>query len=111
MSRPSASHDRRDQFAFSFHVRFALAVGTLVLASLLLAAPFNHRGLRGLIAFAASFAYLALLHTCEALAVSRTALPPVAARVAAEYCADLRLQSLIASSSSSRLRGSFSSAQ
>jgi hypothetical protein len=67
------------QFAFTFHLRFALAVGTLVLASLLLAAPFNHRGLRGLMAFAASAVYLALLFTGEALAVSRLALPPAAA--------------------------------
>lgn len=67
------------QFAFTFHLRFALAVGTLALASLLLAAPFNHRGVRGLIAFAASFGYLMLLHTGEALGVSHTVLPPVAA--------------------------------
>ena len=67
------------QFAFTFHLRFALAVGTLALASLLLAAPFNHRGLRGLIAFAACFLYLVLLYTGEALAVSGKALPPVAA--------------------------------
>ena len=67
------------QFAFTFHLRFALAVGTLVLAGLLLAMPFNHRGLRGLVAFAASFGYLALLHAGEALGVSRALLPPMAA--------------------------------
>jgi hypothetical protein len=67
------------QFAFTFHLRFALAVGTLALASLLLAAPFNHRGLRGLIAVAACLLYWVLLYTGEALAVSGRMLPPVAA--------------------------------
>jgi hypothetical protein len=98
------------QFAFTFHVRFALAVGSLVLASLLLAAPFNHRGVRGLIAFAASFGYLALLHTGEALAVSGTALAPVAAAWLPNIVL-IALAIVVASSSSSRLRGSSSSAR
>jgi lipopolysaccharide export system permease LptF/LptG-like protein len=96
------------QFAFAFHLRFALAVGTLALASLLLATPFNHRGLRGLIAFAACFLYLLLLYTGEALAVSGKALPPVAAA----WLPNLALVAsaiVIASSRSSRLRGSFTS--
>jgi Lipopolysaccharide export system permease LptF/LptG len=66
------------RFSFTFHLRFALAAATLTLASLLLAVPFDHRGLRGLVAFAASFGYLALLSMGETLAVSRMLLPPVA---------------------------------
>jgi hypothetical protein len=92
-------------FAFAFHLRFALAAGTLALASLLLAVPFNHRGLRGLIALAASFGYLALLYTGEALAASRMALPPAAAawmpNVVLIACAII-----VASSRSSRRRAS-----
>ena len=79
-----------------------------MLASLLLAAPFNHRGLRGLIAFAACFVYLALLYTAEALAVSRKALPPVAAAWLPNLVLD-RIRDrhrVFALSRSSRLRGS-----
>lgn len=98
------------QFAFTFHLRFALAAATLVLASLLLAAPFNHRGLRGLIAFAASFGYLALLYAGETLAVSRALLPPVAAA----WMPNIVLTALaiiVASSRSSRVRGSLGRTQ
>ena len=93
------------QFAFAFHVRFALAVGTLVLASLLLAAPFNHRGARGLIAFAASFGYVAMLYTGETLAVSHGALPPIVGA----WLPNVVLTAIafaVVSSRSSRLRGS-----
>ena len=93
------------QFAFSLHLRFALAVGTLALASLLLAAPFNHRGVRGLLAFVASFGYLALLYTGEALAVSRGLLPPVAAAWMPNVVLGA-LAIVVASSRPSRLRGS-----
>jgi hypothetical protein len=97
------------QFAFSFHMRFALAVGALVLTSLLLVAPFNHRGLRALIAFAVSSVYLALLHTGEALTVSRELLPPVAGawlpNVVLVACA------ILIASRSSRLRNSLSPAR
>lgn len=92
------------QFAFTFHLRFALAVGTLALASLLLAAPFNHRGLRALIAFGACFLYLVLLYTGEALAVSGKALPPVAAAWLPNVVL-ITSAILIALSSSSRLHG------
>ena len=92
------------QFAFTFHLRFALAAGTLVLASLLLTVPFHHRGLRGLIAFVASFGYLALLYTSESLAVSRALLPPVAAAWLPNIV--LIAIAIVASSRSSRLRGS-----
>jgi len=93
------------QFNFTFHLRFALAVASLVLASLLLAAPFNHRGLRGLIAFAGSFGYLALLHTGEALAVSRALLPPAAGAWMPNIVIGA-FAIVVASSRSSRLRGS-----
>jgi hypothetical protein len=66
------------KFAFTFHLRFALAAGTVVLATLLLALPFRHRGLRGLVAFGAFFLYWALIYTGEALAVYSPVAPGVA---------------------------------
>ena len=97
------------QFAFAFHVRFALAMGTLVLAGLLLAAPFDHRGLRALIAFAASCVYLALLHTGEALAVSGELLPPVAGAWLPNLV--LVASAIVIASGSSRLRAALSPAR
>lgn len=52
---------RARQLAFSFHLRFALAAATLALATLLLAAPVNHRGFRGLLTLAACFVYWVLM--------------------------------------------------
>lgn len=104
MTLPELRREEAPQFAFTFHLRFALAVGTLVLACLLLAAPFNHRGVRGLIAFAASLMYLALLYTGEALAVSRNLLPPVAGAWMPNI-ALIAFAIIVASSRSSRLRG------
>lgn len=52
---------RARQLTFSFHLRFGLAAATLALASLLLAAPVDHRGLRGLLAFVACFVYWVLM--------------------------------------------------
>ena len=97
------------QFAFAFHLRFALAAGTLALAGLLLAVPFNHRGLRGLIAAAAFFLYWALIYTGEALAVSQGLLPPMAGA----WLPNIVLMAfaiVVASSRSSRRRGSVSDA-
>jgi lipopolysaccharide export LptBFGC system permease protein LptF len=69
------------RFAFSFHQRFALAAGTLVLATLLLALPFHHRGLRGLSAFAAFFLYWVLIYTGEGLALYSPVAPNLAGTV------------------------------
>ena len=52
---------RARQFAFSFHLRFALAAATLALVSVLLAAPVNRRGWRVALAFGACFAYWVLM--------------------------------------------------
>lgn len=65
------------QFAFTFHMRFALAAATLVLAAVLLAVPFNHRGLRGLVAFATFCFYWALIYIGEALAVYSAVAPDI----------------------------------
>jgi hypothetical protein len=100
----------RRQFAFTFHMRFALAAATLVFAGVLLAVPLTHRGLRGFIALGVCFVYWALLYTGEALAVPRTALPPGAAawmpNVLLMACAIV-----VASSRSSRLRGPLGTAR
>jgi hypothetical protein len=101
---------RARHFTFSFHLRFALAVGTLALASLLLAVPFSHRGLRGLVAFVASFGYLPLLYTSEWLALSRALLPPVAAPWMPNVVL-IALAIAVAFSRASRLRGSLGAAR
>jgi hypothetical protein len=102
------------QFAFTFHLRFALAASTLVLATLLLAVPFDHRGLRGLSAFAACVVYWALLYTGETLALDGPIAPGVAGAVppfigawlANIVIGALALAIIIASSRVSRLRSS-----
>jgi lipopolysaccharide export LptBFGC system permease protein LptF len=105
------------QFAFTFHLRFALAASTLVLATLLLAVPFHHRGLRGLTAFAAFFLYWALMNTGEAFAVdsaaalslARTVLPFIGAWLPNIVIGALAV--VIAFSRFSRPRGSLNPAQ
>jgi hypothetical protein len=98
------------KYGFAFHLRFALAAATLALVSILLAAPITHRGVRLLIAFGACFGYWALLHAGEALAVPRTALPPAAAAWMPNVVF-IAFALVVASSRSSRLRGSLSHAQ
>ena len=95
--------------AFSFHLRFALAAATLALASLLLAAPVSHRGWRGAFAFGACFTYWILLYLCD-LGSRRGYLPvPIAAWL--PNLGLIALAVVVASSRSSRLRDSLSTAQ
>jgi hypothetical protein len=102
-------------FGFQFHLRFSLAVATLALVSLLLAVPINHRGLRGMFAFAMCLLYGALLFTGEALAVYSSVAPSVAGTVPPVIGAWLpnivlvAFAVVIASSRSSRLRVSSAS--
>ena len=52
---------RTRHFAFRFHLRFALAAATLALVCALLAAPVNHHGWRGVLAFGVCCAYWMLM--------------------------------------------------
>jgi hypothetical protein len=92
---------------FSFHLRFSLAAATLVLAGFLLAAPVNHRALRGFLAFLTCFVYWALLYAGEVLSVHQMAIPGSAGA----WLPNIVLAAaalFFASSSSSRLCGSWS---
>lgn len=91
------------QYEFQFHLRIALAAATVTLTSVLLVAPFNHRGLRGLVAFAGCFAYWALIFTGEWGSRRGYLTPPIGAWL--PNLALIATALIIASSSSSRLRG------
>jgi Lipopolysaccharide export system permease LptF/LptG len=67
------------QFVRSFHLRFSIAAATLALASVLLAAPVNHRGLRGLLAFTVCFGYWVLMFAGDLGSNSGYVSPPVGA--------------------------------
>ena len=90
--------------SFSFHLRFSLAAASLVLVSVLIAAGVTHRGLRALIAVGSCVVYWMLLYAGD-VASLRGYLPvPIGA-----WLPNLVLiasASFIASSRSSRLRGS-----
>ena len=100
------------KLGFYFHLRFSLAVAVLALTAVLLVVPLNHRGLRGLLAFAAIFVYWALIYAGEALAVYSPVAPRVAGTVPPFVGAWLpnivigAFAIVVASSRSSRLRGS-----
>jgi lipopolysaccharide export LptBFGC system permease protein LptF len=102
------------QFAFTLHLRFALAAATLILAGVVLAVPFNHRGLRGLVACTAFVVYWALIYTGESLAspvapnVVGTVPPVIGAWLPNIVLGAIAI--VIASSRSSRLRGSLGAA-
>ena len=99
---------RARQFAFSFHLRFALAAATLALVSVLLAAPVDHRGLRGLFAFTVCFVYWVLMLVGNV--GSRRGYLPVPIGAWLPNLALIATAMLIVSSRSSRLRGSLSAA-
>ena len=94
---------------FRLHLRFALAAATFALASLLLAAPVNHRGLRGLLAFTVCLVYWMLMFAGDVGSRRGYLTPPLGA-----WLPNLVLLSsaiVIASLRSSRLRGSHTPAR
>ena len=111
IARSSAEGEPRQarQAIFSFHLRFSLAVATLVLAGVLLAAQASHRGLRALTAFAACLAYWMLLYAGDLGSQRGFLMPSVGAWLPNLVLFTFAI--VIASSRSSRLRGSSIPAQ
>jgi lipopolysaccharide export LptBFGC system permease protein LptF len=60
---------RSATYAWSFHLRFALSLASLVLAGLLVGVSFNRRTARTLLALLACVAYWSLMQVGEELAV------------------------------------------
>ena len=101
------------RYAWSFHVRFALPVASIMLAGFLLATSVRRRVMRVFTALLACFAYWALIFVGEELAVfSPVALayagttPAVVLGAWLPNVAFASLAMIIVSSRSSRLRGS-----
>lgn len=92
------------QLAFSFHLRFSLAVATLAVASVLLAVRARRRWLRVTLAVTTCLVYWMLLYAGDA--ASLRGYLPVAVGAWLPNVLLIALAMLIASSSSSRLRGS-----
>ena len=92
-------------FVFRFHFRLSFAAAAFALASLLIAASVNHRGLRFVTAFAACCAYWMLMYAGDAGSRQGYLPPPLGA-----WLPNLVMIAsaifFIASSSSSGLRGS-----
>ncbi len=108
---------RADGYAWSFHLRFALSAASVVLAAFLFATAGSGAALRGLLAFAACFAYWALIYVGEGLAVYSPVAPAVAGTIPVfigAWLPNIVLMAsaiVVASSRSSRLRGSLNHAQ
>ena len=73
------NHESRGNTPSAFHLRFSLAAATLALVCVLLAAPVSHRGSRGLVAFAACFAYWMLMFAGDLGSRRGYLTPPLAA--------------------------------
>ena len=107
---------RADGYAWSFHLRFALSAASVVLAVFLLVIAGNGAVSRGLLALAACFVYWALIFIGQGLAVYSPIAPAFASTIPVFVGAWLPNVALIAtaiviaSSRSSRLRGSFTPA-
>ena len=69
---------RANQYAWAFHLRFALGAATIVLASFIIAISGRRVALRGFEAFVLCFVYWALMFIGEFFSVYRTVLPTVA---------------------------------
>ena len=98
-------------YAWSFHLRFALAAASIVLSGLLFATAMRNVTARAVVALLACVSYWVLLYVGEGLAVSTPVAPPLTRAIPAAAGAWLpnivlgAVALLIASSSSSRLRG------
>ena len=93
-----------NQYAWAFHLRFALAAASLVLAGFVVVIRSRRMVLRGIGALVLCLVYWALIFTGESLSVYRTVVPAFAGA----WLPNLVMSGLamfIASSSSSRLRG------
>ena len=100
---------RARRLVFSLHLRFAFAAATLALVSVLLVAPVNHRGWRGVLAFGACFTYWMLMFAGDWGSRRGYLAPPLGAWL--PNLALIATAVLIAVSRSSRLRGSSTGGQ
>ena len=91
-------------FVFRFHFRLSFAAATFCLVSLLIAVSVNHRGLRFVTAFAACCAYWMLMYAGDAGSRRGYLPPPLGAWL--PNLVMVASAMFIASSRSSRLRGS-----
>ncbi len=113
----AANPRRADDYAWSLHLRFALSVASVVLAVFLFATSGRGAASRGLLAFAACLAYWALIYLGQAFAVYTPVAPTVAGTMPPFIGAWLpnivlgALAIVVASSRSSRLRGSLGAAR
>jgi hypothetical protein len=96
------------QYEFRLHLRIALAAATFALASVLLAAASNHRGLRGRLALGACFTYWVLMFTGDWGSRSGHLTPLLGAWLPNVVLIGF---AIFVASSRSRLRGSLSSAR
>ena len=105
---------KASQYAWSFHLRFALSVASIVLAGFLLVT--SVRGMRVFIALGSCFAYWVLIFVGQELAVFSSVAPAFAgttpAVVLGAWLPNIVLAAgmLLALSRSSRLRGSWTTA-
>ena len=108
IARSSADGEARRarNAAFAFHIRFAFAAATLALVSVLLAAPVRHRGFRSLLAVGVCFVYWILMFAGEWS--SRRGYLPQGIGAWLPNLVLIALAIFVASSRSSRLRGSLS---
>lgn len=106
----SGNARRANRYAWSFHLRFALGAATIVLAGFLFTIAGWGMTSRGLLAFAACLAYWGLIYIGESLSVYRTVLPAYAGAWLPNIVLGAASM-LIASSRSTRLRGSFKTAR
>ncbi len=100
---------RANQYAWSFHLRFALGAASIVLVGLVVLIGSKHSVLRSIQALVLCFAYWALIFIGESLAVYREILP-AAAGAWLPNLAFVTVAIVFASSRSSRLRGSWNTA-
>jgi lipopolysaccharide export LptBFGC system permease protein LptF len=106
-----------DHYAWSFHLRFALPMASMVLAAFLFAAGGNGAGFRGLLALLVCAAYWVLIFVGESLAIYSPIAPAFAGTIpvfAGAWLPNIVIGAfamIVASSRSSGVRGAMTSTE